>query len=65
MGGVVGGLGGFRFFAVAVLDVVATPVGEGGPTPPLWGGVVTLGSIVFWCVGVGYGGLFGMWCMVG
>ena len=40
------------FFAVAVLDVVATPVEEGGPTLPLWGGVVTLGYFVFWCVGV-------------
>ena len=57
-------MGGFVFFAVAVLDVVATPVEEGGPTLPLWGGVVTLGYFVFWFVGVGYGGLFGLRCLV-
>ncbi len=34
-------MGGFVFFAVAVLDVVANPVEEGGHTPPLWGRVVT------------------------
>ena len=36
-----GGLGGFVSFVVAVLNVVATPLGGGGPTLPLWGRVVT------------------------
>jgi hypothetical protein len=38
---VVDGLGGFVSFVVAVLNVVATPLGGGGPTLPLWGRVVT------------------------
>ena len=34
-------MGGFVFFAVAVLDVVATPLERGGPTLPT---VVTVGE---------------------
>jgi len=46
-----GGLGGFVFLPVAVLDVVAAPVEGGGPTLPLWGRVVTLlwyRKVCFW-----------------
>ena len=42
-----GWVGRFRFLCcVAVLDVVAAPVEEGGPTLPLWGRVVTSRDVI-------------------
>jgi hypothetical protein len=38
-------LGGFVFFDVAALNVVATSLWGGGPTLPLWGRVVTVDGI--------------------
>ena len=47
-------MGGFVSFVVAVLNVVATPLGGGGPTLPLWGRVVTYMIVsCVWVVGVG------------
>ena len=42
---------------MSVLDVLATPLGGGGPTLPLWGRVVTW--MIVSCVWVvGMGGVF-------
>ena len=53
---VVDGLGGFVSFVVAVLNVVATPLGGGSHSPPVGKGGNVHDSVL--CVGGGCGGCF-------
>ena len=55
-------MGGFVFFDVAALSVVATSLWGVGPTLPLWGRVVTVDDIAsVLSVGGGGGYVVGVW----